>query len=57
MRPKRPKTNPPEPEPILYEIALDAELYAQLEDYARMYKLDIDDVIQEAVDQYLQENS
>jgi hypothetical protein len=57
MRPNRSKTNPPEPEPIPYEIVLGAELYAQLEDYARMYKFDIDDVIKEAVDQYLQENS
>jgi hypothetical protein len=53
----RPKTDPPQPEPIIYEMAFDAELYAQLEDYARMYRMDIEDVIKEAVDQYLQENS
>jgi hypothetical protein len=42
-------------EPILYEIAFEPALYAQLEDYAKSYALDMEQVIIAAVEQYLEE--
>jgi hypothetical protein len=50
------KSKPEEPirEPILYEIAFESVLYAQLEDYAKFYALDIEVIIIAAVEQYLE---
>jgi hypothetical protein len=49
------KSKPEEPssEPVLYEIVLDPALYAQLEEYAKMYTLDIEEVIIAAIEEYL----
>jgi hypothetical protein len=49
------KSNPEEPssEPVLYEITFDPDLYAQLEDYAKLYALDMEEVIITAIEEYL----
>jgi hypothetical protein len=50
------KSNPEEPssEPVLYEIAFDPDLYAQLEDYAKMATLDMEEIIITAIEEYLE---
>jgi hypothetical protein len=48
------KSKPEEPQPVLYEIAFDPALYAQLEDHAKMYALDMEGVIITAIEEYLE---
>jgi hypothetical protein len=49
------KSKPEEPssEPVLYEVGLDPDLFSRLEDYAKMYTVDIEEVIIAAIEEYL----
>jgi TFIIF-interacting CTD phosphatase-like protein len=50
------KSKPEEPssEPVLYEVGLDPNLFSRLEDYAKLYALDIEAVIITAIEEYLE---
>jgi hypothetical protein len=50
------KSKPEEPfsEPVLYEIAFDPALYAQLEEHAKTYGVDMEGVIITAIEEYLE---
>jgi hypothetical protein len=50
------KSNPEEPssEPVLYEVGLDPNLFSRLEKHAKMYAIDMEEVIITAIEEYLE---